>query len=341
MKNRAVFILLLITSTFICSFTSGLFRTSIQFEVPKNWPKPHYNFKKNPLTEEGFQLGRRLFYDTKLSRDNTISCSSCHLQYTGFTHVDHAVSHGIDGRKGNRNAPALINLAWNSSFHWAGGVNHLDVQAINPIQDKNEMDQPLDSVLHYLNQSPSYRKQFYIAFGDSVISTADLLYAITQFTVSLVSAESKYDAYINGETKFTEQEENGLRLFNEHCNSCHTAPLFNSNKYKSNGIPIDSIYHDLGRYSITKNPKDSLLFRVPTLRNIQYTEPYMHDGRFAKLRDVIDYYSGGLDENTTHLSKELKNKFSLSGTEKKDLISFLYTLSDKKFLYNKRYSFPR
>jgi len=304
------------------------------------WPEPIYNFEQNPISEEGFQLGRKLFYDPMLSRDHTISCANCHLQYTGFTHVDHAVSHGIEGRKGTRNSPVLINLAWNSSFHWDGGVNHLDVQAINPIQHAAEMDNSLENVLTYLNQNQEYRSAFYEVFGDSSASSQSLLRALSQFTVSLVSSNSKYDQYIRGEVKLTNQEKKGLKLFEKHCNSCHTAPLFNSNEFASNGLPIDTALNDLGRYGITKVGSDSLQFRIPTLRNIEHTYPYMHDGRYRKLRDVIAYYAEELDRSNPYLSDELKTDLKLTTNDQKDLIAFLCTLTDRTFLYDRRFGFP-
>lgn len=308
---------------------------------PNNWPQPHYQFENNPITEEGFELGRALFYDPNLSRDNTISCASCHLQYTGFAHVDHNVSHGIEGRKGTRNAPALINLAWNESFHWDGGVNHIEVQAINPIQHPAEMDNSLDSVLTYLNASVEYQTMFYAAFGDSIATTKNFLYALTQFTGSLISSNSRFDQFQRGEVQFTEQELNGYEIFQKHCNSCHTEPLFNSNRFASNGLPVDTAYNDVGRYQITHIPSDSMKFKVPTLRNIAYTFPYMHDGRFKKLKEVVNYYVNEINIDDPHLSPELKKRINISDDGQKDLIAFLNTLTDKEFLFNPKFSFPK
>ncbi|MCO4814053.1 MAG: c-type cytochrome [Flavobacteriales bacterium] len=309
--------------------------------IPKKWPEPVYQFENNPLSEEGFRLGRDLFYDVNLSRDKSISCANCHLQYTGFTHVDHKVSHGIEGRKGTRNSPVLINLIWNNSFHWDGGVNHIEVQSINPIKHPAEMDNTLKNVLSYLQKSSNYKMKFSRVFGDTIISTKRLLQAITQFTGSLISSNSRYDQYQRKEIEFSIQEKKGLKLFKKNCNSCHTAPLFNSNNLESNGLPIDTIFNDLGRYTITQLKKDSMKFRVPTLRNIEVTFPYMHDGRYKKLREVIKYYTEELNTKTTYLSPRLKRKISLNSNEQKDLIAFLLTLTDKEFLYNKRFSFPR
>jgi cytochrome c peroxidase len=315
----------------------------MKFNIPKKWPKPVYDFKKNPLTQEGFELGRKLFYDPILSRDKTISCASCHLQYTGFTHVDHALSHGIEGRKGTRNSPVLINLAWNKFFHWDGGVNHLEVQGINPIEHPAEMDNSLKEVINSLNTSETYLSLFKSAFGSREINTARIMKALTQFTLSLVSANSKYDQVMRKEKGvfFTDQEKNGLNLFRSDCNSCHTEPLFTNTFFASNGLPIDTLLKDIGRYGITHNPKDSMQFKIPTLRNIEFTFPYMHDGRYRKLKEVLNYYSDGINVKTTYLHGNLKKPLRYTEAQKKDLLAFLYTLTDKSFLYNKRFSFPK
>ena len=144
----------------ILAFSKSFFTTPLYLEVPQNWPKPKYDFKRNPLTEEGFQLGRNLFYDPILSKDNTISCQSCHLQQTGFAHVDHQLSHGIEGKIGTRNSMALINLAWSKDFMWDGGVNNLEVQPINPITNSLEMDEKLDNVVAKLQSSQKYKTLF-------------------------------------------------------------------------------------------------------------------------------------------------------------------------------------
>lgn len=339
--NRIAFIILLLLSFTIMSVHISFDNASGTEPYPNNWPQPHYQFENNPITEEGFELGRALFYDPNLSRDNTISCASCHLQYTGFAHVDHNVSHGIEGRKGTRNAPALINLAWNESFHWDGGVNHIEVQAINPIQHPAEMDNSLDSVLTYLNASVEYQTMFYAAFGDSIATTKNFLYALTQFTGSLISSNSRFDQFQRGEVQFTEQELNGYEIFQKHCNSCHTEPLFNSNRFASNGLPVDTAYNDVGRYQITHIPSDSMKFKVPTLRNIAYTFPYMHDGRFKKLKEVVNYYVNEINIDDPHLSPELKKRINISDDGQKDLIAFLNTLTDKEFLFNPKFSFPK
>ena len=313
--------------------------TPIYFEIPKGWPKPHYDFSKNPLTEEGFQLGRKLFYDPILSRDSTISCSSCHLQATGFTHVDHSLSHGIDGKIGTRNSMTLMNLAWSKSFMWDGGVNHIDVQALNPITNPVEMDETLEHVVQQLQKSEKYQQLFENAFGDSKITGQRLLKALTQFELLLVSSNSKYDKVLRKEAVFTEQEQKGYKLFKTNCASCHNEPLFTNDKFENNGLAIDTTLNDIGRIKITNKKEDYLRFKVPTLRNIQFTFPYMHDGRFKTLTEVIKHYNS--ISNSTFLPKELSKPMNLSDNDRVDLVAFLKTLTDNEFLFNKRFSYPR
>lgn len=311
----------------------------IYFEIPKGWPKPHYDFSKNPTTEEGFKLGRKLFYDPILSKDSTISCSSCHLQATGFTHVDHSLSHGIDGKIGTRNSMTLMNLAWSKSFMWDGGVNHIDVQALNPITNPVEMDETLEHVVQKLQKSEKYQQLFENAFGDSKITGQRLLKALTQFELLLVSSNSKYDKVLRKEAVFTEQEQKGYHLFKINCASCHNEPLFTNDKFENNGLAIDTTLNDIGRIKITNKKEDYLRFKVPTLRNIQFTFPYMHDGRFKSLTEVVKHYNS--IGNNKILPKELSKPMNLSDNDRVDLVAFLKTLTDNEFLFNKRFSYPR
>jgi cytochrome c peroxidase len=339
---KGVAILFLIALFFLISLRYKIGADKIEFVTPANFPKPVYDFSKNPLTEEGFQLGRNLFYDPILSRDSTISCASCHLQFTGFAHVDHEVSHGIEGRKGFRNVPPLINLAWNKFFHWDGGVNNLEVQGINPVTHPSEMDNSLDEIIKRLENSEKYKQYFTAAYGDDEVTTSRIFKSITQFVVALVSSNSKYDQVKreeNGVT-FTVQEKNGYRLFKNHCASCHTEPLFTNDFFASNGLALDSNYLDYGRFTITQNEADKYLFKIPTLRNIEYTYPYMHDGRFTTLKEVLNYYNG-LNHDVANLSKPLKKQMNFSANEIKDILAFLLTLTDRSFLYDERFFYPK
>jgi cytochrome c peroxidase len=322
----------------ILSF-SDIFTTPLYFEVPKGWPQSKYDFKKNPLTEESFQLGRHLFYDPILSRDNTISCSSCHLQQTGFTHVDHQLSHGIEGKIGTRNSMAIINLAWNKDFMWDGGVNNLEVQAINPITSPTEMDEKLENVVAKLQNSPKYRTLFTKAYGDDKVTSQRLLKALAQFTVMLKSSNSKYDKVMRKEENFTQQEQRGYDLFKTNCATCHKEPLFADDRFEKNGLALDETLNDLGRIKITGKTEDKMRFKIPTLRNIQFTFPYMHDGRFKTLTEVVKHYN--FLGNDKSLPKELAKPMNLSDNDRVDLVAFLQTLTDKEFLFDKRFGFPR
>ena len=336
-KNIVLFFIFILATAFI-----GIKNKTNLFQYPKYWPKPIYDFKKNPITEEGFQLGRHLFYDTILSRDNTISCASCHLQATGFTHVDHDLSHGIDNRMGTRNSLALMNLAWKKSFMWDGSINHLEVQALAPIESVDEMDESFANVIKKINNSKKYKKLYYDAFKDSIATGQNTLLALTQFELMLNSFNSKYDKYIrkeNGVT-FTEKEKNGLNVFRKNCASCHTEPLFTNDLFKNNGLPVDKTLNDEGRMTVTKKASDYLKFKVPTLRNIKKTRPYMHDGRFESLYEVVDHYMTGIESSKT-LSQELKTPIKLSHKQKVELVAFLKTLTDYEFLRNPKFQFPK
>ena len=313
--------------------------TPIYIQTPKGWPKMHYDFSKNPLTEEGFQLGRQLFYDPVLSRDLTISCASCHFQATGFAHVDHDLSHGIEGRIGTRNAIGLVNLAWSKSFMWDGGVNHLDMQPLNPITSPVEMDESLEHIVDKLQKSEKYQLLFESAFGDSRITGQRVLFALSQFELLLVSSNSKYDKVMRKEAQFSEQEKVGYHLFKTNCASCHNEPLFSSEKLETNGLPLDPTLQDVGRMKITSLVSDSLLFKVPTLRNSQFTFPYMHDGRFKTLTEVINHYN--TLSNSKLLPKQLSRPMNLSDNDRVNLLVFLKTLTDTAFLFDPRFSFPK
>jgi cytochrome c peroxidase len=304
------------------------------FVIPEGWAKPVYDFTKNPLTKEGFELGRHLFYDPILSKDNTISCASCHLQATGFTHVDHDLSHGIGGKIGLRNSMTIMNVAWSKNFMWDGSINHLDMQPLAPLSNSVEMDEKLEHVVEKLNNSKKYKALFFKAFNDSLVTGQKMLLAFSQFTLQLNSYNSKYDKYIRHEAggELTEQEKNGLQLFRTYCASCHTEPLFTNQDFEKNGLPIDTTLNDLGRFNITRNPADSFKFKIPSLRNIQFTFPYMHDGRFKKLREVLNHYV---------TTDRLRKPIILNSNEKTDIIAFLLALTDNEFLFDKRFGFPR
>lgn len=340
MRSKLIMLALLAANyVLITASGTGLHYEKLQY--PANWPAPVYDFSKNPLTAEGIALGRQLFYDPILSADSSISCANCHLSYTAFTHVDHALSHGIHDSIGTRNSMTLVNLAWSKSFMWDGAVNHLDMQALAPIANPAEMDEDVARVVGKLQRSAGYRERFQAAFGQPV-SGELLLKAITQFELTFISAESKYDRVMRREegVAFTDQERNGYALFHAHCNSCHREPLFTSGEFANNGLGLDSILKDTGRMRITHDPSDSLKFKVPSLRNVEFSGPYMHDGRFKKLAQVVAHYGDGIQQSPT-LATELQKPMQLSADDKVDLVAFLLTLTDKDFLFNSELAFPR
>ena len=300
------------------------------FITPPHFPQPTYNFTANPLTEDGIELGRRLFYDEILSADTTISCASCHSPYSAFAHTDHDLSHGLGDRIGTRNAPALFNLAWSTSFHRDGAHHHLDLQALAPLSHPDEMGSSINEAVDRLNAHPLYPSRFALAFGDSLVTGERMLKALAQFQLTLVSAGAKYDRVRMGHDTFTVQEVKGYSLFKESCNQCHTEPLFTNNKFEHNGLEMDTTLNDFGRMMITTLPSDSLRFKVPSLRNLSFTHPYMHDGQFRKLRDVLKNYATRLD-----------NPARLTSNDQSDLIAFLLTLDDRDFVFDRKHGFPR
>ncbi|MCJ0743447.1 cytochrome c peroxidase [Pedobacter montanisoli] len=313
--------------------------TFLGFQKPKNFPDPVYNFSNNPVTKAGFELGRTLFYDPRLSRDNTISCGSCHIQSSAFTHHGHDVSHGIEDRLGTRNAPPIMNLAWNKAFMWGGGIYDLDLQPIAPITTHEEMDESLENVLNKLKSIPTYRNKFKEAFGSDEISTAHLMKALSQFMLMCISSNAKYDKVIRneGNISFSAAEQEGYQIFKEKCASCHTEPLFTDGTFRNNGLAPNAI-NDKGLYIATLLDKDQYKFKVPSLRNLKYTAPYMHDGRFLTLDAVLDHYTGQV-QDTPNLDPLLKQQtprgINLSTDQKDKLLAFLNTLNDEDFIHNK------
>lgn len=317
------------------------FQTSLGLiEIPTYFPKPVYDFSKNPLSSQKIQLGRALFYDPILSRNQTISCASCHSQFNAFAHSDHALSHGIDDKVGTRNAPALMNLAWKNNFMWDGAIHHLDVQALAPISNPLEMDENINQVIFKLQTSKIYPALFYSAFGDTAITGERMLKAMSQFMLTLVSSQSKYDSVMRHEATFNAQELKGYTVFKNNCAVCHTEPLFTNETFKNNGLTVDTTLNDYGRVMVTHNPTDSFKFKVPTLRNIAFTYPYMHDGRYQSLSQVITHYTS-LNTTQKNLAKELQKPLVLTSNQKVDLMAFLLTLTDKHFMFNQNYFYPK
>ena len=298
------FTLLLEAGRVVDDIESTFHTTPLELKIPTGWPKPATNiFANNPLTEEGFQLGRKLFYDGRLSKDGNFACASCHQQFAAFATYDHDFSHGFNDQFTTRNAPPLFNLAWSKLYHWDGGVNHIELQALSPMTAPNEMAENIDSVLKKLRKDTAYQRM------------------------------KRCDA------KFNSAEEHGYELFKARCNTCHKEPLFTDDSFRNNGLSENDFLKDYGRMKITDNPNDSLKFKVPSLRNVSVTFPYMHDGRLYSLYNVIDHYSKGIQQSAT-LDSLLRNGIHFTEQEKTDIVYFLHTLNDTTFEKNKRFSQP-
>ena len=310
------------------------------FEKPVTFPEPVYQLASNPITKEGFELGRKLFYERLLSSNNTISCGSCHIPTAAFTHHGHSVSHGINDLLGTRNSPPIMNLAWNTSFMWDGGVGDLDLHPIAPITNHVEMDETVERVIQKLRNSAEYPALFEKAYGSREITTTRFLKSISQFMLMCISSNSKYDSVLRNQTTsvFNESEERGYAIFKTKCNTCHTEPLFTDQSFRNNGL-TPSLRIDKGRYLVTLNPADEYRFKVPSLRNLKYTAPYMHDGRFFTLDAVLNHYSGEVSQ-TPNLDPLLQSGsvlgIPLNSNEKADLLSFLATLNDRSFVTDRR-----
>jgi len=311
---------------------------SYNLDLPDHFPETVYDLKKNPVTRHGFELGRKLFYDPRLSVTGTISCGDCHQLFAGFAHADHPVSHGIHDRLGHRNAQHLVNLVYQKDFFWDGGVQQLDLVSIRPLTDTLEMGNTVENVLTTLKGIPEYQQAFKRAFPQSpdAITTNNLLKALSQFMAAIISADSPYDEYITGNQRnFSDAAVKGIEIFKANCNTCHTAPLFTDNSFRSNGLADVT---DEGRGSVTLQAQDKYKFKVPSLRNLSLTSPYMHDGRFTTIDEVINFYSSGIQDNEHTDPQVLKNSrsgFQFTQEEKASLKAFLLSLTDQTFLNNR------
>ena len=311
----------------------------LTLETPPGFPPPEDIFRNNPLTQEGFDLGRKLFYDGRLSKDGNVPCASCHQQFAAFSTFDHALSHGVDNKSTFRNAPGMFNLAWHKEMHWDGGINHLEVQPLAPLTNPNEMGETVEGVIAKLNSDSRYREMFRAAFGDETVNSQRMLKAMAQFMGMMVSADSKYDQVKQGRAIFTLAEGAGYAVFLAKCASCHKEPLFTDLSYRNTGLPLNPTLKDQGRMRITNKSEDSLKFKVPSLRNVAITAPYGHDGRFYSISAVIDHYRFSVIDGPT-TDPLLKARIGMSSNEKADLLQFLQTLTDQTFINDKRFSQP-
>lgn len=330
--------------------------TPYDLKIPSHFPQMQIP-ADNPMTVEGVELGRHLFYDKILSRDNSVSCASCHHQVNAFSDPN-VFSIGIDGLLGIRQSMALVNMGWQQFFFWDGRVSTLEEQIFHPVRDPVEMDNTWIQVENRLRNHDKYPQMFFKAFGEPGVDSVKASKAIAQFLRTMISAESKFDLiykYSNGIPltsqeaidfqTITPEELGGFDVFMSlnggDCLHCHNGPLMQVQIFSNNGL--DATFNDIGRKGVTGNPNDAGRFKVPTLRNIGYTAPYMHDGRFATLDDVINHYSHGLVWSPTiDTNMEFINHggVQLNAQEKAMLKAFLLTFNDPKFITNPKFSNP-
>ncbi len=326
---------------------------SFELKIPANFPKMDIP-ADNPMTVEGIDLGRRLFYDPILSRDSTLSCSGCHLSKAGFTD-NFATSKGVDGINGTRSSMSLENIGFvNKGLFWDGRVITLEEQALLPIEDPVEMHNIWEKAVVKLQKHKDYPTLFRKAFNISTkteISKTHVVKAIAQFERTLISGNSKFDKIYKREEYFTDDELTGFELFfnasgapDAQCGHCHASPFMNSNDYFNNGLDSSKTlrdFKDLGRGSFTGKLFDNGKFRAPTLRNIELTAPYMHDGRFKTLEEVVEHYASGghYADNIDPFIPQIKD-IKLSAKQKRQIILFMKTLTDTSFTNNPAFQNP-
>ena len=306
----------------------------VSINIPKGFPAFNPAIKANPPTEYGVKMGERLFNDVRFSRDNSISCAACHNQDKAFSD-GLAQAKGVEGRIGLRNTPPIQNMAFMKFYMWDGNMLDLEHQSLIPIITKEEMNSSILDVIGKIKNDPIYKDYCRKIYGDDNI-TADRIYkTLAQYQYTLVSADSKYDKVSRGEgVHFTEQEQKGYQTFQQKCATCHSGGLFTDQSFRNVGFPINPNTDEAGRGRVTGRSEDFMSFRVPSLRNIEYTAPYGSFGQFPTLKAVLDYFDHGVvaSENLDPELKNNGNRIPLSEEEKLNLISFMKTLSDPSFV---------
>ena len=299
----------------------------------------------NPATTAGVDLGRRLFYDPILSADSTQSCGSCHNQAHGFTDNGLQFSTGIDGIQGDKNSMQIINLLWSEAFFWDGRQPTLEIQALDPVTNPIEMHDTWPNVVDKLSRHDTYPGLFQKAFGSSTITKELAAKAISQFERSLISGDTRYHRYLYGrpDGELTDSELRGMVLFfgeKAECFHCHVDVEFTDHSFRNNGLESSFPPEHQGLGAVTGDEFDYGKFKTPTLINIAFTAPYMHDGRFQTLEEVVDHYSSGVKLSPTLDPLIRPGGFALSDDEKADLVAFMKTLTDEDFLTNPAFSNP-
>jgi len=363
MKNVKFYIIILLTGVLSCTppddddvTTDGKFNPIQPTAFTLTYPA-HFDFilppiipEDNPLTEEGIALGKRLFFEKKLSKDNSISCGSCHQPANSFNDKGNKLSPGVNGVLGIRNAMPLFNLAWGSvtskRFNWHGSAESLEEQAFEPVRNSKEMNETWINVVSKLQNDPTYPPMFERAFLTKAIDSNLVVKAIAQFERTLISGESRMDSYVSeqfaginlpGENFLTDQEKRGFTLFLQeskgdcfHCHGSQFNPLWTNNEFVNNGLDA---MPDSGLAEVTKLSTDLGKFKTPSLRNLEFTAPYMHDGRFNTLEEVVEFYNSGVEPNSPNLDGNQKPR-NLTSQEQADLVAFLRALTDTNFVNN-------
>ena len=320
----------------------------------RDFPDPDFPADNKP-TVQGVMLGRMLFYEKLLSKDGSQACADCHRQPDGFSD-SLQFSVGVEKMNGKRQAMPVMNLAWHKNgMFWDGRAPLVRDQALKPIQDPLEMSESLANVVAKLQAEKKYRDQFIRAFGNDTITSDKIGRAIEQFEFTMISNNSKYDQFKRGEATLTDSEERGRGLFftefdpsgvkkGAECFHCHATFNFTNDEYMNNGLDAAADQKDEGRMKVTLDPADKAKFKTPTLRNIARTAPYMHDGRFKTLEEVVDHYNIGVKDSPTAdflLQYNLQpGGLGLSAQDKADLVAFLKTLTDTEFLANPAFKTP-
>lgn len=299
----------------------------------KHFPEPNLP-ADNELTEERIALGERLFNDTILSIDGTVSCAACHVSDLAFSD-DQRVSRGFEGRTGTRQSMPLFNLAWKTHFFWDGRKDKIRDQVLEPIQDHREMAANLNNVIFRLNRRKAYQDEFANTYGPGPVTVTKLGLALENYLLSLISDQSKYDDVVAGKAKLTPEEERGRKLFfsksalgGAGCFQCHSGATFTDSEFRNNGLKHTD---DLGRHRVTGKDVDKGLFVTPSLRNVELTAPYMHDGRFETLEEVIKHYNGPVHKSLTVDPTLPSSGLGFTEADQKALIAFLKTLTDPRF----------
>jgi cytochrome c peroxidase len=351
MRTKSVTILCLALVFFSCNKDkntgqgTGYRPTPYILDLPAGFPKMPIP-TDNPLTVDGVELGRHLFYEKRLSGNNTLACAGCHAPNLAFSD-SRTFSKGIDGFEGDRHSMVLQNLAWSPTFFWDGRAKSLEEQIFEPVTNPIEMHETWKNAVSKLTQDAKYQTMFYKAFGTTRIDSTLVSKAIAQFLRTLVSGNSKFDKWLRGEVTLTPSELEGFNLFNAldgaDCFHCHAVNAhFSDFSFHNNGL--DENPTDIGRAKVTNNATDIGKFKVPSLRNLEFSTPYMHDGRFATLDEVIDFYSEGVHHNSPNISPLMEFSFqggvALNTSEKAALKAFLLTLSDPDFINNPNFQDP-